>query len=106
MGCRAAMPGCQWSGVTSASRYGRPWPTCRRRGRSSRPLSLGLVLKRALAAALGGADGPGDLAVGEACCCRGLGQLIQGGGLAGFYGAAGGPVQAGVAVAFLEAPDP
>jgi hypothetical protein len=96
----------QRSGVTSASRYGRPWPTCRRRGRSSRPLAFGLVLKRALAAVPGGADGPGDLATGEACCFCCQDQLDQDGGLVGFYGVAGGPVKAGVAVAFLEAPDP
>jgi hypothetical protein len=56
-----------------------------------RPLAFGLVLKRALAAALGEADGPGDLAVGESdgCCC--LGKVVQDGGLPGFDGAAGGP---------------
>src|SRR5689334_22466339 len=51
-------------------------------------LAAALMLKRALAAAPGGADRPGDLPAGEAGRGGRVGQVVQDGGLACFDGPA------------------
>ena len=65
---------------------------------------LGLAI--GLAGAAGGVEGAGDLWFAEAGLAGGGGQRAQVGGGVGVQGAVGGPVQAGVAVAFGLASDP
>ena len=59
-----------------------------------------------LTGAAGGAEGAGDLGVGQAGLAGGGGQRAQIGGRVRLEGAVGGPEQAGVAVAFGLGGDP
>ena len=65
---------------------------------------LGLAI--GLAGAAGGVEGAGDLRFAEAGLAGGGGERAEVGGGVGVQGAVGGPVQAGVAVAFGLAGDP
>ena len=65
---------------------------------------LGLAI--GLAGAAGGVEGAGDLRFAEAGLAGSSGERAQVGGGVGVQGAVGGPVQAGVAVAFGLAGDP
>ena len=68
--------------------------------------NLGLAIGMRLACLTRGIESAGDFWVGEAGLAGGGSQGAQVGGGVGVQGAVGGPVQAGVAVAFALAGDP